>query len=304
VTPTPETAAAAVAAAIAEPRPDARADRVAAWTATDRIGELHAALRSALADPRADARRRVLLLCSALPGADALRAELLAALADPVWGVREAAVVACGSLPDPEGDGHARLVGLTLHDPCPLVRRAAAAAAGPRIDPEGDYGPPIRHRFERQRIRAADALGFVVGARAAGAVELLAGAAADPHPKVRAAALRALAQLDPGAVLVLLPAVVRRCAEAEPAVAGAACGLWQRLVAHPSGEVFRPAFACWPDPHATRTAVEQLPVEHPLRRAWDSLPMPAEPLDAHRFARHLAGVFERVLNGPAQEESA
>ncbi len=225
-----ETAATAVAAALADPRPDARAARVAAFVNADHIDELRAALRVALADPRAEVRRRALLVCAdVLPGDEELRAPLLTALADPIWSVREAAVIASGKLTDADGTVHARRVELTLRDPAPLVRRAAATTAGARIDPARDYSVAISHRFERQRVRAADALGFTSPERASEAVALLATTASDPHPKVRAAALRALAQLDPTAVRPLLPLAVRKCAEAEPRVAAAARALRERL---------------------------------------------------------------------------
>jgi HEAT repeat protein len=218
------TAASAVAAALAEPHPDARAAHVAGWLGFPRRDELHAALRVALAAPQAETRRRaVLIAAAALPGT-AFRDELLAALADSAWGVREAAAVALAHIPD--AAVCRRLVTLTLHDPGPLVRRAAAAALGPRIDPARDYAGAAAHRFERQRIRAADALGF---APHADAVALLTGMVTDPHPKVRAAALRALTRHDPAAVRPLLPLVVRKCAEAEPRVAAAARALRERL---------------------------------------------------------------------------
>jgi HEAT repeat protein len=294
-----ETAADAVAAAVAESRADARAARIAALITAGRANELRDALRAALVDPRAEVRRRVVSVCSeAFPGDEALREPLLAALSDPVWGVREAAVVTLGRFADPNGALLARLVELTLRDPCPLVRRAAATTAGARIDPERDYSEAIRHPFERQRIRAACALGFTSRERAAQAVGLLASGAGDPHPKVRTAALRALARLDPTAVLPLLPVVVRRRVEAEPGVADAARILWERLLADSCAEVFHPLREVAAR-EATRTAIEQLPEEHPLRRAWDSLPLSGESPDAHRFARHLARVCQRVLQAPS-----
>lgn len=299
---THETAAEAVAAAVAEPRAGARAARLAGWIAAGRAAELHGALRDALSDPRAEVRRRAALLCSeALPGDSALREPLLAALADPVWSVREAAVLAVGHLSDPDHAILGSLVGLTLRDPSPLVRRAAATTAGPRVEPNRDYATAIGHPFERQRIRAASALGFTARERAAEAVALLAGAAADHHPKVRAAALRALALLEPSATLGLLPLAVRRCGEAETAVVAAARELWERLLADPLAEALRPllAFAGTNDVIGARAIIARLPDAHPLRRAWHSLPLPNESLDAHRFARHLARICELVLKVPA-----
>lgn len=253
-------------------------------------------LRAALADPRTDVRRRVALACADAP-AEAAREPLLAALADPAWSVREAAATALGRFSDPDGSVHTVLVGLVLHDPAPLVRRAAALAAGPRIDPQQDFAAAIGHRFERQRARAAFALGFASVERAAGAVELLATAAADPHPKVRTAALRSLARFDPSATLRLLPLVARRCAEAEPDVATAARELWKHLVAHPAAEALRPlgAFA-EAEPGATGAAVAELPADHPLRLAWGT---PDEPRDPRRLAQHVARVCARLLAGAA-----
>ena len=91
--------------------------------------------------------------------------------------------------------------------------------------------------------------------------------------------------------------VVRRCAEAEATVADAARALWERLLVDPIVEALRPllAFAGTKDVTGASEAVAGLPDAHPLRRAWDSLPLPDELLDAHRFARHLARVCERVL---------
>src|SRR5688572_9217427 len=184
---TSETASEAVAAAVAELRADARASRLAVWIAAGRAAELSGALRDALSDPRAEVRRCTALLCSeVLPGDHSVREPLLRALADPVWSVRESAVLAVGHFPDPDGTILGLLVELTLRDPSPLVRRVASVTAGPRFEPNRDYATAIRHPFERRRIRAASALGFTAPERTADAVELLAGAVADPHPKVRA----------------------------------------------------------------------------------------------------------------------
>lgn len=215
----------AVARAVAEPHPDARARLLAAWLVAGGADELRVALREAFRNPRAETRRRaVLISADVLPGDAGLHDALLAALADAVWGVREAATVALARFPEAT---HMRLVEVTLHDSSSLVRRAAAAGIGGQIDPARDYADAIGHRFERQRIRATDALGFA--ARVADAVALLTPALTDPHPKVRAAVLRALARFDPTAVRPLLPLVVRKCAEAEPRVAAAARALRTRL---------------------------------------------------------------------------
>lgn len=227
MTPAHPTAADALAAALAEPQPAARGAHLTPFA--DRADELRAALRTAFADPRAETRRRAVALSAEVRPADAeLRDALTAALADAVWSVREAATGAYARFRD--GESHARLVALTLSDPSPLVRRAAAAAVGLQIQPTRDYGTAVGHRFERQRIRAADALGFVGSAAGtAPAVALLTDMVTDPHPKVRAAALRALARLDIVAVRPLLPLIERKCTEAEPRVAGAARELRARL---------------------------------------------------------------------------
>ena len=227
-------------------------------------------------------------------------AAVLAALRDPVWCVREAAATAAGALPDPDGAVLAALVACSLHDPSPHVRLAAAAAAGPRIDPAPDYGDAIGHRFERQRIRAALALGHVTPERAAEAVALLAPAVADSHARVRLAALRALARLDPDAVLPVVGLVVRKCAEAEPDIADAAIAAWTRVLTAPAAAALLtlrpyPGTARLAD---ARRAVGELTADHPLRRAWDALPFAAEATTAPRLARHLAAVCERALGGP------
>lgn len=218
----------ALAAALAEPRPAARAARLAPFA--ERADELRAAFRTAFVDPQAEPRRRAVQLSAEVRPADGgLREALVAVLADAVWGVREAAVIALARFTDESV--HVRLVERTLHDSSPLVRRAAASGIGERIEPARDYGAAVRHRFERRRIRAADALGFA--ARTADAVALLTSTVTDPHPKVRAAALRALGRLDTAAVRPLLALVVRKCAEAEPRVAEAARVLRARLEAAP-----------------------------------------------------------------------
>lgn len=179
---------------------------------------------AALIDSRAEVRRRAVL--RAIEScADESRAGVLAALTDPVWCVREVAAAGAGRFPDADGTVLATLVALTLRDPSPHVRRAAATAAGPRVRPERDYGEAARHRFERQRVRAADALGYVSAERATEAVELLARCVADAHPKVRLAGLRALARLDPDAVRPLLPLLRRKCGEANANIAAACARL-------------------------------------------------------------------------------
>ncbi len=175
-----------------------------------------------LVDSRAEVRRRAVpFAVEAFPAEPAVRAGVLAALADPVWCVREVAAAGVGRFPDDDGSIFAALVALTLRDPSPHVRLAAAASAGPRIDPTRDYGEAITHRFERQRIRAALALGHVAPERGAEAVQLLARCVADSHPKVRLAGLRALARLEPAAVVPILPLVVQKCGEANAGIADA-----------------------------------------------------------------------------------
>lgn len=225
--PAHPTAADALAAALAEPQPAARAAYLAPFA--ERADELRAALRAAFADPRAETRRRAVALSAEVRPADAeLREPLAAALADAAWGVREAATGAFARFRDSES--HTRLIVLTLSDPSPLVRRAAAVAVGLQIQPTRDYAASVAHRFERQRMRAADALGFVASvAGTASAVALLTNMVTDPHPKVRAAALRALGRLDVAAVRPLLPLIERKCTEAEPRVADAARALRARL---------------------------------------------------------------------------
>lgn len=244
----------------------------------------------ALSDPRADVRRRAVLAATD-------PAAVLAALRDPVWCVREAAVIAAGPLPDPDGAVLAALVACSLQDSSPHARAAAAASAGPRVQPAREYGAAIGHRFERQRARAALALGFVAPERAPEAVALLAAAANDSHAKVRLAALRTLARLDPRAVVSAAGIVVRKCAEAEPDIADAARAAWEQLLTAPAAAALRPLA---PFPGSTRAAdvrraVGALPEGHPLRRAWELVPLAGEGLTAHRFARHLAAVCGRAL---------
>lgn len=254
------------------------------------------ALLVALADPRAEARRAaVLRAVPALTGHAELRRAVRGALRDPVWCVREAAASAAVHLAHLDPEVQAQLAEMTLQDSSPHVRLASAVSASARIEPERDYGPAVRHRFERQRVRAAFALGFAQPERAQGAVKLLALAATDHHPKVRLTALRALARIEPGALLPVMGSVVRKCAEADPGIAAAAREVWARVLT--AAEVLRP-LAPYPgtaDLAGTRAALEGLPDDHPLRRAWAALPLPARELTAARFAKHLAAVCERTL---------
>ncbi|MDY3558515.1 hypothetical protein R5W23_005633 [Gemmata sp. JC673] len=248
----------------------------------------------ALSDPHAAVRRRAVLADSVPPGAVA------AALRDPVWCVREAAALAAGRFAGSDWAVLAALVAMTLHDPSPHVRLAAAGTAGPHVRPERDYGGAVAHRFERQRARAARALGYVAPEFAEGAVRLLARTTADSHPKVRLASLRALARIEPAAVLPLVPVVVRRCAETDPRVAAAAREVWLRVSAAPGAEPLCPlsAYPGTDDLAGVRGTLERLPADHPLRCAWDALPpVRDEGLTAHRFAKHLAAVCAHVLNG-------
>lgn len=251
------------------------------------------ALLTALADPRAETRRAaVLRAVPALAGRAELCRAVRGALGDLVWCVREAAAGAAGQLADPEVQ--AQLVGMTLRDASPHVRLAAAVSASPRIEPERDYGAAVRHRFERQRVRAAFALGFA-HERAREAVELLAPATTDHHPKVRLTALRALARLDPVAVLPVVALVVRKCAEADPDIAFAALAVWTRLLT--VADVLRP-LAPYPgtaDLVGPQAALDAVPGDHPLRRAWAALPPPAQQMTAPRLAKRLAAVCERAL---------
>ena len=256
-------------------------------------------LLAAVHDPRAEVRRRAVLLVSeAFSSSAAARDAVLASLADPVWCVREAAAAGVRHFADADGSVHTLLVALTLRDSSPHVRLAAAITAGPRIQPARDYENAVRHHFERQRIRAALALGHSCPERAAEAVSLLSLCVADSHPKVRLSALHSLARIEPVAVLPVLSVVVCKCAEADDAIATAALAVWTRILTVPVTEPLRPL-----EPYpgtanlvGVQMTIAQLPAGHILRGVWDSLPLPAEQnLNAHRFARHLARVCEAVL---------
>lgn len=251
----------------------------------------------ALADPAADVRRKALWQIRDLPGdRSAYRDAVVAALADPAWVVREAAVLAAGQFADPEGAIYRILVALSLTDPKPQLRRVAAEVAGPHIEPERDYGVAIRHRFERQRMRAALALGHSPPERADEAVPLLRGAIGDSHAKVRLAALQGVSLLPRAAQRSLLPVVARKCFEADDAVRFAAIAVW--------GEVLHPRFANDPltplqpfaeagNATALQAAIESLPAGHPLQIAWESL---SATFEKRRFAHLLAKLCEDVLN--------
>jgi hypothetical protein len=222
----------------------------------------------------------------------------VAALADPVWCVREAAAQAVGRLASPEPVLVERLIALTLTDPSPLVRLAAATAAGPGIDPQRHYGTAITHRFERQRARAATALGRVAARRAGEAAELLARSTRDSNSKVRLASLLALAHLDPTALLALVPLIVRRCAESDHRIARAARTAWNRALEAPECE---PLVPLRPYPGTDNVlgvcmTLGALPADHPLAGALGELQtLPEEATDAARLARCLATVCARLL---------
>jgi HEAT repeat protein len=256
-------------------------------------------LAAALVDPRGDVRRRALWL---VPGGVAdpeLGVALLGALADPVWCVREAAALAAGRLSDPDGAFLGALVGLALHDPSPFVRVAAAEAVGPRVVPRRDYGAAATHRFERQRVRAAAALGRVRRESEGESVELLVSCVGDSHPKVRLEALRSLARLNPDALLPATAVVVRKCAEADAKIAAAARSAWERLLAAPAAHPLRPlrTFPGTDDVPGVRLMLGRLEPDRPLRRAAELRPLPDGRRDAARLARHLAALCGAVLTG-------
>ena len=145
------------------------------------------------ASPLTSVRRRAVELSAEVPDASSFQHAWLQLLDDPEWMVREATVNALAPLAD-QPDIKSRLLAITLTDSKPHVREAAAKAIGPHVDPEADYGVSLRHRFERQRERAAVALGFAV-TRWEDAVRLLLTAVHDGHRKVRAAVVTALGRL-------------------------------------------------------------------------------------------------------------
>ncbi|MBP3959877.1 HEAT repeat domain-containing protein [Gemmata sp. G18] len=265
-------------------------------------------LLAELSDPSAEIRRSAILRVPETFASTAVHAAVLSALSDPVWCVREVAAGVAGRFADVDRSVHTTLVALTLRDASPHVRLAAATAIGPRIRPERDYGPAIRHHFERQRIRAAATLGHVAPEFAAEALPLLALSLADAHPKVRLTGLRALLRWEPATALPLLPIIVRKCAEADTDVAGAARDVWLRVLSDPAAELLR-SLLPYPgtnDVPGAWAAIASLPAAHALRRAWESLLPAEENQTAHRFAKRLAAVCERVLTelrNPRQSEA-
>lgn len=296
-----------VEAALRDRSHEERAARISAWVAAGgTAGDLHQAVLSALASPVAETRRRVLGLLPALPDAPARRRTVLqSALSDPSWTVREAAAQAVGRLPDPDGAVFRTLLDLSLNDPRPAVRRAAAESAGPRIEPERDYGAAIRHRFERQRTRAALAVAHASTERAAESLALLRLVIADSHSRVRLAALNGLARLPRPVVRTVLPMVARKCAEGDRAVSKAARELWDSVFhASDADEPLGPLapFAGGADLAGLRSAIERLPEGHPLHRAWGLLPARLkENLTRRRFGQVLGLLCELVL--PATSKS-
>jgi HEAT repeat protein len=179
---------------------------------------VHARLAGGFTSPLTGVRRRAVELSAELPDASPFHPAWLQLLDDPEWMVREAVVNAL-AVQAGRPDIASRLLAITLADPKPHVREAAAKAVGPHVNPAVDFGPSLRHRFERQRERAAVALGFAV-TRWEDAVRLLLTAVTDGHRKVRAAVVTALGRLPKtDAARVALTA---KAAENEPRVRDAA----------------------------------------------------------------------------------
>ncbi|MBA4191133.1 MAG: hypothetical protein C0467_24380 [Planctomycetaceae bacterium] len=293
--------AAVIAAALRDTVREGRVARFEAFLASGGdANELRAALLDAIHDPTTDIRRRALGLIPDLPGGPADYAEAISAgLKDNAWTVRETAAQAARHLPDADGTMFRTLLAHSLTDSSPHVRRAAAVSAGPLIEPERDYGAAIRHKFERQRMRAALAVAHAREERTAEALLLLRIAMADSHAKVRRAALGGLLLLPRAAVRSLLPCVVRRCAEADSAVASTASEVWAFVLKVPDGDEplspLRP-FAGNNVAPDLQGVIESLPEVHLLRRCWNAMPTkPDATLTPQRFARLLAQLCESVL---------
>jgi HEAT repeat protein len=295
-----------IAAAIQDNLREERSVRIAAWVASGgQLDDLQPAIIAALAHPVTGTRRRVLHLIPDLSSNNSVyRDAVVAALSDPAWSVREVAAMVAGQFSDPDGELLRTLIAMSLADPKPHVRRAAAKAAGPQIEPERDYGNAIRHQFERQRMRAALAVAHAPQERTAEVLQLLRVALADSHAKVRRAALQGLLLMPRVVVRSLLPVVARKCAEAESGVAMAARRVWDEVL-HPryGGEPLGPLqpFAGGADATGLQAMIGQLPADHLLRHAWESLPTQTdETPDPHRFARLLARLCECVLSTGTQ----
>ncbi len=241
----------------------------------------------------AEERRRSLTEVAATAATRVIRERSLHALGDLVWCVREIAVINLARFLPHDEVAWKKLLELTRHDPSPYVRLAAGRALGAHTEPERDYGDAIRHRFERQRVRAATALGCVIGSRTREAVALLAVSLADSHPKVRLAALRALWQIEANMLKPVIPAVVRKCAEANTTIATTALAVWRHALSHPAHAVLLPLrpFAGTANVSGVRQTLAELPVSHPLKLA--SQLQSSE--DTQTFARALAQLCARAL---------
>ena len=146
-------------------------------------------------------------------------------LADPAWTVREAAAERLTGVAR-DSTAFAKLVAMTLADPVPLARAACARALADSAR-TADYADAARHNFERQRVRAADALGWLGDATSK---KLLAQLATDPHAKVRRAALLALARKPPSQLGGTQELAARKSRERDPAVRLAAERLMRRIL--------------------------------------------------------------------------
>lgn len=285
-----------VSAALAEPLSSAGAAHLSAWLAAGGPAkDLRPFLLAAIGHPQSHVRRRALLLAAHLRQEQPIYAStILTALSDPAWVVREAAATAAGLLDDEVYSSRQLLLELTLKDPRPQVRAAAAQAVAEQMEPEHDYGEAIRHPFERQRIRAADALGHTPRELAASAVRLLAIVLAESHVRVRRAALRGLSLLPAEAALPLLPLLVQKCFECDPTIAAGARRLCQQLLLHEAALPLRPLlpFLGANESGPLLALLSELPACHALKQAWQRLNEPAVPagtsLPRRRLARLLA----------------
>ena len=167
--------------------------------------------------PRSAAERRYAVRTGRLIDAEQ-------SLTDPCWTVREAAAERLQGSPR-DTTAFETLFALTLADPVPHVRDASARAIADTAT-TADYREGIHHQFERQRIRAADALGRITEPQS---IPALVALVADAHVKVRRAALLALARKPASQLVSLQELIARKLRENEPAVRRAAEALARHL---------------------------------------------------------------------------
>jgi HEAT repeat protein len=228
---------------------------------------------------------------------------LVERLADAAEELRLATATVLGRV---GGEQHTATVTLLLKDPSARVRRAAVDTLA-RLEP-GTAAEPLRLALADEvaevRIAAASALGAAASHAVIDDLERLAD---DPDPRVRAAAVRAVAQRlfgcqDPnlrGRVLLRLEAalddtglVALAAVEALREVGGPAARSARRVLARPEPELVKEAVACL----AAHAGEAELVAIVPLlaHADWSVRAEVVAVLALRRFARGVPSILRRL----------